>query len=144
MNEYTFLEYVNLRLVTVYDKQDFDFSDAVNGSATSDFIQTSSAGSADYIQVTFTLGAKYGVNDNAAVDSDDKLIPSSSVRVGKGTFMAEVEADNGMIHKCLEYEGDNFDSDFDDRFTQACSPSSTMCASPSSVPDHFVSFNIPL
>eukprot|EP00961_Rhodomonas_salina_P231517 3127284-Rhodomonas_salina.1 len=71
VNDYTFLEYVNMRLVTVY-KQDRDFSDAGNGGSTLDFIETNSSGSADYVQVTFTLGPKYEVNSNS------ELIPTDS------------------------------------------------------------------
>lgn len=147
MNDYTFLEYINLRLVTVF-LQDADVSDAGNGAATSDFIETSSADSADYVQVTFTLGSKYGVNAGASEDSDDELIPSSSVRAGQGTFFDDVDADagaSGMVHKCVEYAQGSFDAAFDSRLNdQDCSPAAAMCVSPESIADHFVSYNIPL
>jgi len=154
VNDYTFLEYVNLRLVTVYE-QDTDFSDG-SGEVSQDLIATSSSLSADYIQVTFTLSSQIDINQNSG------LIPLDSVRVGKGTFLDDVNLDpsaNGMVHKCTDYNTPRvnttlfpalpewaFDQKptFDARMSQDCSPSAPMCTSPSSIPDHFVSFNIPL
>jgi len=141
VNDYTFLEYVNMRLVTVY-KQDRDFSDAGNGGSTLDFIETNSSGSADYVQVTFTLGPKYEVNSNS------ELIPTDSVRAGKGTFLG----DAAMEHKCQLYEeayeeppASDFPAEtFCARLKQPCAPGCKFCASPSAIPDQFVSYNIPL
>eukprot|EP00287_Rhodomonas_sp_CCMP768_P025242 CAMPEP_0202852928 /NCGR_PEP_ID=MMETSP1389-20130828/90220_1 /ASSEMBLY_ACC=CAM_ASM_000865 /TAXON_ID=302021 /ORGANISM="Rhodomonas sp., Strain CCMP768" /LENGTH=604 /DNA_ID=CAMNT_0049531463 /DNA_START=38 /DNA_END=1850 /DNA_ORIENTATION=- len=132
-NDYTFLEYVNLRLVTIY-KEDADFSGSAESGATT--VRTDSADPADYIQVTFTLGSQYNVNTN------DGLIPLSSVRAGKGTFFDSTTLD----HKCTEYTEDTFlnKTTFELRRLQSCAPSAAMCSSPSSIPDSFVSFNIPL
>mmetsp|Transcript_15046 Transcript_15046/g.30313 ORF Transcript_15046/g.30313 Transcript_15046/m.30313 type:complete len:1145 (+) Transcript_15046:57-3491(+) len=132
-NDYTFLEYVNLRLVTIY-KEDADFSGTAESGATT--VRTDSADPADYIQVTFTLGSQYNVNTN------DGLIPLSSVRAGKGTFFDSTTLD----HKCTEYTEDTFlnKTTFELRRLQSCAPSAAMCSSPSSIPDSFVSFNIPL
>eukprot|EP00961_Rhodomonas_salina_P275383 3720321-Rhodomonas_salina.1 len=90
-------------------------------------------------QVTFTLGSKYGVNENSG------LIPLDSVRAGKGTFFD----DDGLLHKCLEWTGESgyaFASQtaFNTTLLQDCAPSASMCASPAAIPDHFASFNIPL
>jgi len=108
-NDYTFLEYVNLRLVTVYKE------DVVFGGETEDgidpmkvfgtnFYQTSSEESADYLQVTFTMGSQYSPNMNGA-PFDGGLIPLASVLAGKGTFASDAE----MEHKCVRYMHDASD-----------------------------------
>merc|ERR1711966_362951 len=48
-NDYTFLEYVNLRLVAIYD-EDTDFSDGT-GETTSNEIRTDSTKQAQYVQL---------------------------------------------------------------------------------------------
>merc|ERR1711966_57249 len=134
-NDYTFLEYVNLRLVAIYD-EDLAFSDGT-GETTSDEIRTSALKQAQYVQVTFTMGEKY------AVQSTEDLIPSDSVRVYKGTFAD----DSAMEHACeawTELENLAGTSEFETWLAQPCAPAATMCQSPTSVPDNFVSFNIPL
>eukprot|EP00286_Rhodomonas_abbreviata_P001204 CAMPEP_0181288058 /NCGR_PEP_ID=MMETSP1101-20121128/124_1 /TAXON_ID=46948 /ORGANISM="Rhodomonas abbreviata, Strain Caron Lab Isolate" /LENGTH=96 /DNA_ID=CAMNT_0023392143 /DNA_START=18 /DNA_END=304 /DNA_ORIENTATION=+ len=74
-NEYTFLEYVNLRLVQVYVEDPTQASDM----STNAELQTSSAGNFVYVQVTFTLGDdKYQPNDNG-----EGLIPLDSVRTSR-------------------------------------------------------------
>eukprot|EP00961_Rhodomonas_salina_P182818 2468288-Rhodomonas_salina.1 len=94
VNDYTFLEYINLRLVAVYD-EDTDPTETVaeNGDRTS---RTNSTGAAHYVQITFTLGAQY-----EAIETG--LIPLDSVRVGQGTLMASAFEDKartvpGMTH----------------------------------------------
>jgi hypothetical protein len=52
-NDYTFLEYVNMRLVAVYE-EDTDFSGADESGLTT--VRTDKTGAAHFIQVTFTLG----------------------------------------------------------------------------------------
>merc|ERR1711966_429266 len=132
-NDYTFLEYVNLRLVAIYD-EDTDFSDA-SGEVTTDMIRTDSTKQAQYVQVTFTMGEKYGVK------STEDLIPSDSVRVYKGTFAD----DSAMEHACEAWTAlEATESEFEEWLDQSCAPAATMCQSPTSVPDNFVSFNIPL
>eukprot|EP00961_Rhodomonas_salina_P217850 2943917-Rhodomonas_salina.1 len=104
-NAYTFLEYVNMRLVTVY-KEDVNFGgetedgDAFKNFGT-DFYQTSDKDSADYVQVTFTMGDQYSPNMNGA-PWDGGLIPLNSVRAGKGDFFN----DDVMVHKCFDYYHD--------------------------------------
>merc|ERR1711966_622916 len=134
-NDYTFLEYVNLRLVAIYD-EDTDNTDGT-GETTSNEIRTSALKQAQYVQVTFTMGEKY------AVKSTEDLIPSDSVRVYKGTFAD----DSAMEHACEAWSAlENIPetSEFETWLAQPCAPAATMCQSPTSVPDNFVSFNIPL
>jgi hypothetical protein len=133
-NDYTFLEYVNLRLVAIYD-EDTDFSDESDGEVTTDMIRTDDTKQAQYVQVTFTMGDKYNVKANEA------LIPSDSVRVGKGTFADST----AMTHACDAWTAlADGGSEFETWLGQTCAPAATMCNSPSDVPDSFVAFNIPL
>jgi hypothetical protein len=132
-NDYTFLEYVNLRLVAIYE-EDTDFSDA-SGEVTTDMIRTDDTKQAQYVQVTFTMGGKYNVKAN------EDLIPSDSVRVGKGTFADST----AMTHACDAWTAlADGGSEFETWLGQTCAPAATMCNSPSAVPDSFVAFNIPL
>ncbi len=99
-------------------------------------------------QVTFTLGKQY-------IPIETGLIPLDSVRVGKGVFLSTTDM---TTHPCAMYsELDGYmafpsKKSFDDRFPNAtaspprqmCAPNAAMCVSPTSIPDHFVSFNIPL
>eukprot|EP00286_Rhodomonas_abbreviata_P019716 CAMPEP_0181309238 /NCGR_PEP_ID=MMETSP1101-20121128/11908_1 /TAXON_ID=46948 /ORGANISM="Rhodomonas abbreviata, Strain Caron Lab Isolate" /LENGTH=1439 /DNA_ID=CAMNT_0023415711 /DNA_START=17 /DNA_END=4336 /DNA_ORIENTATION=+ len=141
-NDYTFLQYVNMRLVAIY-LEDKDFSGA--DESTDRTVRTDKANAAHYVQVTFTLGAQYDVNTNSG------LIPLDSVRAGEGAFLDEAP----LQHKCMQWAtsaGDvsssySFDgySTFASRLGQtSCAPAATMCSSPASIPDSFVSFNIPL
>eukprot|EP00961_Rhodomonas_salina_P129035 1738629-Rhodomonas_salina.1 len=132
-NDYSFLEYVNLRLVAVY-KEDSDFSGADESDART--VRTNSSLAAHYVQVTFTMGSQYDINSNS------DLIPLDSVRAGSGTFFD----DAGMLHRCSEWGDSSFPEKdlFISRLGQACGPAAAMCTSPESVADHFVSFNIPL
>jgi len=143
VNDYTFLQYVNMRLVAVYN-QDRNFSGA--GESADRTVRTDSTAAAHYIQVTFTLGSKYAVNENSG------LIPLDSVRAGKGTFFDDVQAasgEAGMVHKCLQWTsapGYSFPAvdGFNTTLRQDCAPGASMCVSPASIPDSFASFNIPL
>jgi len=141
-NDYTFLEYVNLRLVAIY-KEDADFSDQTSDETTDNFLRTNSTGAAHYVQVTFTMGDQYQPN----IESGG-LIPVDSVRAGEGTFFDSPDTD--MQHKCAMYnESAGYDAFpdkgvFVSRLAQSCAPLSSMCISPSEVPDQFVSYNIPL
>jgi hypothetical protein len=153
-NDYTFLDYVNLRLVEVL-LQDQDNTD---DAATDDFVRTADTEPAHYVQVTFTLGSQYQVKKNGL-----DLIPYDSVRAGKGAF----SRDANMFHRCVQYLDDQTVPDlggankyqaFVDRLQgrvanpvlgtvakpQKCAPAATMCVSPSDIPDSFVSYNIPL
>eukprot|EP00286_Rhodomonas_abbreviata_P027165 CAMPEP_0181304788 /NCGR_PEP_ID=MMETSP1101-20121128/9353_1 /TAXON_ID=46948 /ORGANISM="Rhodomonas abbreviata, Strain Caron Lab Isolate" /LENGTH=1307 /DNA_ID=CAMNT_0023410601 /DNA_START=14 /DNA_END=3937 /DNA_ORIENTATION=- len=159
-NDYTFLEYVNLRLVSVLD-QDTDTSDETAGETTSDMLFTDGTDSAVYVQVTFTLGSQYRPNEN------EGLIPLTSVRTGKGDFMSTV--DGIMDHSCAQWaKGAGSTQDFttspsypafsgysdfaqqttfETRLAQTCAPGGSMCEGPlleADLPDQFVSFNIPL
>lgn len=164
VNEYTFLRYINLRLVEVL-VQDEDWSGGVwDGSNDAEernrTVRTSREDNVAYLQVTFTLAPKYGVNNFPNTDKyTSGLIPLDSVRVAHGRF-----AEEATFHQaCQEYEllEDSPDGDngtiglgyvgrtirkgtFDDMVKQPCGPVSRMCKSPSSIPDSFVSFNIPL
>eukprot|EP00961_Rhodomonas_salina_P101647 1367359-Rhodomonas_salina.3 len=147
-NAYTFLEYVNMRLISIYN-QDIDFS-GLNESADRT-VRTDSSGNANYVQVTFTMGAQYAPNLVSG-----GLIPLDSVRAGRGTFISGTT----LEHLCMEYtEGNATAGDdigltgyaddiqiFNDMLDQpsGCAPRSNMCVSPETVPDQFVSFNIPL
>eukprot|EP00286_Rhodomonas_abbreviata_P019523 CAMPEP_0181303338 /NCGR_PEP_ID=MMETSP1101-20121128/8501_1 /TAXON_ID=46948 /ORGANISM="Rhodomonas abbreviata, Strain Caron Lab Isolate" /LENGTH=1216 /DNA_ID=CAMNT_0023408897 /DNA_START=61 /DNA_END=3711 /DNA_ORIENTATION=- len=131
-NDYTFLQYINLRLVSIYE-EDADF-----GEDSSEFsdrsTRTNSSNAADYLQVTFTLGTQYQPIETG-------LIPIDSVRAGQGTFYSE----DSMEHKCKSYTQNEFPGRFDTLLqTQTCAPAATMCENPASIPDQFVSFNIPL
>jgi hypothetical protein len=141
-NAYTFLSYVNLRLVTVY-QSDVDFANGDSDYEESQRTQRqSTAGHADYVQVTFTLNDdKYSPNRNTG------LIPLNSVRAGQGTFASNTD----MIHKCLEYDGvrgypspASWRGDFDDKIGQTCGPQAQMCQNPYNIPDQFAVINIPL
>jgi len=151
-NEYTFLEYVNMRLVSIL-WEDTDFSgDSESASRT---VRTDSSANVNYVQVTFTLGEKYSVNN---FPNDDKytsgLIPLDSVRVGRGTFLETTTMEQtcstfargtDSTDVALSYAGIAVTKkDFTDAVAQDCAPQATMCASPAEVPDQFVSFNIPL
>eukprot|EP00961_Rhodomonas_salina_P234735 3172599-Rhodomonas_salina.1 len=96
VNDYTFLEYINLRLVTIYNAD-------LNGEEEADeqgtrTTRTNSTNAAQYVQVTFTLGSKYTAHE-------DGLVPPSSVRVGKGVFMDDDATD--MFHTCSLYNVPN-------------------------------------
>jgi len=110
VNAYTFLEYVNMRLVTVY-KEDVVFGGESEDNTDptkafdTNFYQTSDEGSADYVQVTFTMGDQYSPNP-IGMPFDGGLIPLNSVRAGKGAFFD----DDVMEHKCLDYH--NFPGSF--------------------------------
>jgi hypothetical protein len=149
-NEYTFLEYVNMRLVEIL-QQDVDFSGESESNVTS--VRTDRADNVNYVQVTFTMGDKYNVNtENIADVYNNGLIPLNSVRAGLGTFLDSTS----MYQTCTRYQ----DSEpnvglsgagkpinktvFNQALDQPCAPASSMCVSPSDVPDHFVVFNIPL
>jgi len=163
VNDYTFLEYVNMRLVTIY-KADTDFSGtggstgaAAGGTnddeSTLDTVRTDSEGNVCYVQVTFTMGAQYQPIETG-------LIPLDSVRAGRGTFLADLAPPasgplqtGDFTHVCDGYftasnvgvTGYTVDkTTFTNQVGQPCGPQSQMCASPTSVPDQFVSFNIPL
>jgi len=141
VNDYTFLEYVNLRLVAIY-AEDTDPTETVdeNGIRTS---RTNSSGAAHYVQVTFTLGAQYQPIETG-------LIPLDSVRVGKGGFFQSAEP--SFLHPCSLYAANSpaFPrATFDSRLpqtdgSQACAPRAAMCVNPATIPDQFVSFNVPL
>jgi len=142
-NDYTFLQYVNLRLVQVLI-EDADFS-GQNESAI-DTVRTATADNAAYLQVTFTLGSKYSPNTLSG-----GLIPLDSVRAGRSQFFD----DSAMEHLCSAYTNDSVKligltgltgakDTFDDRIGQGCGPKASMCQSPTALPDNFVSFNIPL
>lgn len=141
-NAYTFLEYINLRLVQVYD-QSLPAVDAGNGNT-----RTPDTVKAQYVQLTFTMGAEYSKKPNMDV------LPLDSVRLGKGTFFSE----SAMKHACVDYLGgvpSMVDTDemgtltsadvaqFDTMLNQDCGPQSSMCANPEAIPDQFVAFNIP-
>ena len=151
VNDYTFLEYVNLRLVSVLEKDEVLGEE--EGAATAVRTnRTSREDAADYLQVTFTLGSKY---EPMAV-GEGGLIPLDSVRVGQGTFFDSLQTQASVYHACVEYttpaaENGVFDGAtkalFDSRFTGSqteCAPAATMCKSPAATPDAFVAFNIPL
>jgi len=163
VNEYTFLEYVNMRLVQILD-EDADFSgDAVDTNGNGDdeaadrTVRTDTAGNAAYVQVTFTMGPQYQPNMQSG-----GLIPLDSVRAGMGTFFDEVNAAGKLEHLCQEYDdatdneaiGLTYDGGsgnsrgekgtYNLLVGQPCGPQASMCASPDTVPDQFVSFNIPL
>jgi hypothetical protein len=146
-NDYTFLAYVNLRLVEVYNEDTVrqEFGDALEDRTS----RTSSAGAAQYLQVTFTLNSPNFQPDTWETGSP-KIIPLNSVRIGKGTFFEE----DDMHHACVEFTAPTAGnsvftsqqdvSDFQDLIAQDCAPNTNMCANPTSIPDSFVSFNIPL
>jgi len=150
VNEYTFLEYVNMRLVMILN-EDADNSGA--SEAGDRTVRTNRTGNAAYVQVTFTMGEQYQPN----LDSGG-LVPLDSVRAGMGTFFDDVNLASGLEHLCVEYVEANATIDesfgltgytggkdtYNTLVGQTCSPQSAMCASPTSVPDQFVSFNIPL
>eukprot|EP00961_Rhodomonas_salina_P044811 601704-Rhodomonas_salina.1 len=85
VNEYTFLRYINLRLVEVL-VQDEDWSGGVwDGSNDAEernrTVRTSREDNVAYLQVTFTLAPKYGVNNFPNTDKyTSGLIPLDSVR----------------------------------------------------------------
>jgi len=146
-NDYTWLRYVNLRLVQVFD-QDVLNNEASDGGE----IRTSQTGGkkAEYVQVTFTVGSQYSVKGTGA----DALIPLDSVRVGKGTFFS----DDQFKHACMDYTENDVDTDdsieigltdadvteFDQFINQTCAPQTAMCKNPASIDDQFVAFNIPV
>eukprot|EP00961_Rhodomonas_salina_P058840 790430-Rhodomonas_salina.1 len=134
-------------LIAIYT-QDINFSGL--DEASNRTVRTNSSGNANYVQVTFTMGATYSPNPDSG-----GLIPMDSVRAGRGTFFSTTT----LEHLCDMYDegndtegGDNVGLSgytdeifaFNQMVQQACGPKSAMCASPTSVPDQFVSFNIPL
>jgi len=163
-NAYTFLEYVNMRLVTIY-KVDNDFSgtgastgagagEVNDDEATAVSVRTNSTGNVCYVQVTFTMGSQYRPNTLSG-----GLIPLDSVRAGKGTFFDDVNtgtptSDGDLTHVCDGYPTTSgsvgvygFEvakSTLTGRLAQDCAPQASMCVTPADVPDQFVVFNIPL
>jgi len=172
-NDYTFIEYINLRLIEVLN-EDVVYSDDETESA---FSRTLRYEAAHYLQVTFTMGDKYRPKDWA------DLIPLDSVRAGYGPFITQTVQPKGALHhSCLEYAtpaGENLhfvDQQYKDLFhrrfphcvddleamtpsgavpnfgecddgtypVQACAPNALMCANPEDTPDQFVIFNVPL
>mmetsp|Transcript_47566 Transcript_47566/g.97251 ORF Transcript_47566/g.97251 Transcript_47566/m.97251 type:complete len:1470 (+) Transcript_47566:139-4548(+) len=138
-NDYTFLQYVNMRLVSVYQADtSLDETDAENAERS---YRTSSDAKADYVQVTFTLGDQY-----SPIETD--LIPLDSVLVAKGVFADSTATELTRFHACSDFDQEvsPFASDgtFMDRFEQDCAPNAQMCDNPTTIPDQFVSFNIPL
>eukprot|EP00961_Rhodomonas_salina_P222434 3007971-Rhodomonas_salina.2 len=135
-----------MRLISIYN-QDMDFSGL--DEAADRTVRTDPSGNANYVQVTFTMGDQYQPNPLSG-----GLIPLDSVRAGRGTFISGTS----LEHLCVMYTegnataGDNIGlpshaddiSIFNDMLEQPCGPRSKMCVSPTSVPDQFVSFNIPL
>eukprot|EP00961_Rhodomonas_salina_P022941 307656-Rhodomonas_salina.1 len=118
-----------MRLVSVYT-EDADFSGNPTGmsgtgeaigddEATDSMVRTDAADNINYLQVrmppclrrslnpgcvTFTLGSQYGVNDDPNDDPfSSGLIPLNSVRVGRGTFLDDVEAAGQMLQTCSVY-----------------------------------------
>lgn len=142
-NQYTFLEYVNVRLIAVYN-EDTDFSEN-SSEQTKDFSRTDSTAAAHYMQVTFTIGAQYQPIETG-------IIPLDSVLISKGDFIASANTVASRFHACSQYTDGTFTdkTTFDSRFpddiagTQSCAPDAIMCNNPASTPDQFVSFNIPL
>jgi len=139
-NDYTFLQYVNLRLVAVYN-QDTDFSETSSeqGDRTT---RTVATGAAHYVQVTFTLGAQYQPIETG-------LVPSDSVRVSKGTFISSAATLDTEMHACQLYKDGSLEEQttLDERLdlaVQPCGPGAVMCENPAQITDQFVSFNIPL
>jgi len=127
-NDYTFLEYVNMRLISIYT-QDVDFSGL--DEAANRTVRTDSSGNANYVQVTFTMGAQYQPNPLSG-----GLIPLDSVRAGRGTFIDQTS----LEHLCTMYSEGNatagdhigltdhadYISIFDDMLAQPCGPKSAM------------------
>lgn len=141
VNAYTFVEFVNLRLVAVYSQDDNLLAETQGRTG-----RTDPKDAAQYVQVTFTLGEQYGVNNNSG------LIPLTSVRAGEGRRFSDAT----LKHVCLDWAagedgggGSDFKPNgtkalFDSRLTQPCASSAPMCQSPTSIPDQFVVFNVPL
>mmetsp|Transcript_8825 Transcript_8825/g.14171 ORF Transcript_8825/g.14171 Transcript_8825/m.14171 type:complete len:1413 (-) Transcript_8825:110-4348(-) len=174
-NDYTFLSYVNLRLIEIYDtttdENQILTNDGTGQAPTT--AQMSSAGAANYLQVTFVIDSdKYEPFQTpignpadgvfAPEDYDSGLIPMTSVRVGQGVFIDTI-ADK--TYNCLDYlethkaaassQYADLLSDawtkagvdkFDELVGQSCGPGTAVqfCKSPTAVPDQFVSFNIPI
>jgi len=137
-NAYTFLRYINLRLIQVYD-QDIDNTD---DAATANFYRTEPTYTTQYVQVTFTLGQDYEVKPGF------DIIPIDSVRIGSGTFSTNAQ----FAHACLDWESQEEGelgmsaadrTAFEVAVNQSCGPQSTMCYSPPQIPDSFVVYNVP-
>eukprot|EP00287_Rhodomonas_sp_CCMP768_P015613 CAMPEP_0196757754 /NCGR_PEP_ID=MMETSP1091-20130531/103827_1 /TAXON_ID=302021 /ORGANISM="Rhodomonas sp., Strain CCMP768" /LENGTH=1517 /DNA_ID=CAMNT_0042106539 /DNA_START=95 /DNA_END=4648 /DNA_ORIENTATION=- len=146
-NDITFLSYVNMRLVDVYNA---DTELQETGSELTDrTYRTNSSVSAQYLQMTFTLDDERYQPDSLE-EEEPKIIPLDSVRVSKGDFLSEDE----MHHACMEWNDPSASGNqvftqamydtFFTRINQDCAPRSSMCANPTSIPDQFVSFNVPL
>eukprot|EP00961_Rhodomonas_salina_P006255 84725-Rhodomonas_salina.1 len=130
-----------MRLVAIY-QQDTDQSEsaAEMGERTS---RTDSNGAAHYLQVTFTLGSQYKPNSNTGI------VPLDSVRVGTGS---RFPASTFMEYPCVAYVSDPptfaakdvFDARLPSAGAQQCAPNARMCVNPETIPDNFVSFNVPL
>jgi len=150
VNDYTFIQYINLRLVEVL-KADATLGET-QGQQDTRTNRTSTVAPAHYLQVTFTLGTQY--EPMGAGTAESEIIPLDSVRVGKGGRFSSQTTQDTMYHACTEYtnpaEAGNtvFDQDtidtFKSRFDADCAPAAAMCVNPTSIPDSFVSFNVPL
>mmetsp|Transcript_3764 Transcript_3764/g.5560 ORF Transcript_3764/g.5560 Transcript_3764/m.5560 type:complete len:186 (+) Transcript_3764:2653-3210(+) len=95
INNYTFLESVKMRLVSVYTEERDCWGAGESGDSERT-VRTNSTNAANYVQVTFTLGSKYGVKDKSG------LIPLDSVRAGRGRLLTDAEAGGNLQHKCVE------------------------------------------
>eukprot|EP00286_Rhodomonas_abbreviata_P024878 CAMPEP_0181303972 /NCGR_PEP_ID=MMETSP1101-20121128/8872_1 /TAXON_ID=46948 /ORGANISM="Rhodomonas abbreviata, Strain Caron Lab Isolate" /LENGTH=1212 /DNA_ID=CAMNT_0023409639 /DNA_START=371 /DNA_END=4009 /DNA_ORIENTATION=- len=157
-NDYTFLRYLNMRLVEVL-QQDTILGEAEGEERTNSTSRTDRTDPAHYVQVTFTLGSQYTPMYPNTPNAE--IIPLDSVRVGKGAFWTSQSTVSTTYHACKEYTtpapdntiftqetADLFDSRFpwddSDGELQTCGPQAQMCFNPQDILDQFVVFNIPL
>jgi len=151
--EYSFLQYINIRLVEVQG-EDLNATIIRNEQV---YISGQSSRVAHYAQITFTVDSGYRVKEGTEV------LPIDSIRAGHGAFTpsndAGVDGPGAMYHACSEFTAPAEDnrvwdaatkSTFMSRFQaegsteQGCAPQASMCLNPPSMPDMFVAFNVPL
>ena len=150
-NDYSYLNYVNLRLIEVLDEDSNFAEDVADNSDRTD--RTSRVDPAQYVQLTFQLKDPFGPMWLGS--SRATLIPRNSVRVGWGTAYTDAATTARMYHSCEEYnnpgeEGNkHFDATktttFASRLTQSCGPDADMCKDITTLDNsQFVTYNIPL
>eukprot|EP00286_Rhodomonas_abbreviata_P011166 CAMPEP_0181331448 /NCGR_PEP_ID=MMETSP1101-20121128/24503_1 /TAXON_ID=46948 /ORGANISM="Rhodomonas abbreviata, Strain Caron Lab Isolate" /LENGTH=1819 /DNA_ID=CAMNT_0023440901 /DNA_START=147 /DNA_END=5606 /DNA_ORIENTATION=+ len=118
-DQQTFLESINVRLIEVVD-------------------QLGDGPPIHWVQVTFSFADRYVPNSN------DQLVPPTSVLIGTGVKRSRTALDHICTDDGPYFGPGGVEATFDQILSQPCAPDAQMCSSPSTVPDSFVSYNVPI
>jgi len=125
--DYSFLDYITLRIHQVKDEAD------------------AKAGPAQFLSVTFTIP------DYLSANPSTNIVPLGAVRVGRGSrfssatwFQACASADDAEASEQAVWEEDAIRRTFGDRLGQTCAPAMTMCQNSVRFNERFVMMNVPV